>query len=238
MKCEFQWCFLGACYSERGDLHFWPHLRRRKQKPPRKTGKCSRRKGVTSIQFSLMLNAIGCYRGWAVTISIVRIPGICRPKVSPGATFHTFSGNLFQSIHITVICLQSLQQFFPCSWFQLSDLSHFFSSFEKLITRKFPPKHSWQKFQLSAGHWSEHSCTSVPSSSSLQLRGAPIGSCTRGGCDMQVGDSWKCGDIDWYNRIDSCSFPWFFHSIDSITFPFRLSLYWLLILKSPQLGNS
>ena len=57
------------------------------------------------------------------------------------------------------------------------------------ITRKFPPKHSWQKFQLSAGHWSEHSCTSVPSSSSLQLRGAPIGSCTRGGCDMQVGES-------------------------------------------------
>lgn len=78
-----------------------------KQKPPRKTGKCSRRKGVTSIQFSLMLNAnpvqlLSCDH------FDVRIPGICRPKVSPGATFHTFSGN-FSPFTSTVICLQSLQ---------------------------------------------------------------------------------------------------------------------------------
>lgn len=123
--------FFGACYSERGDLHFWPHLRRRKQKPPRKTGQCSRRKRVTSIQFSLMLNANPVLPRLSCDHFDVRIPGICRPKVSPGATFHTFSGN-FSPFTSTVICLQSLQQFFPCSWFQLSDLSHFFSSFEKL----------------------------------------------------------------------------------------------------------
>lgn len=224
--------FFGACYSERGDLHFWPHLRRMGNKNhPEKRVSAVGGRGLHQSSFLWCWMQIRCSY-WAVTISMYTNTRHLQAQSESWCHISHFLRQ-FQSIHVNSDMSTKSTIIFSMFLIPAIRSITFLQLIWKII-RKFPPKHSWQKFQLSAGHWSEHSCTSVPSSSSLQLRGAPIGSCTRGGCDMQVGESWKCGEINWYNRIDSCILLWFFHSV---TFPFRLSLYWLLILKSPQFGN-
>ncbi len=118
---------------------------RRRKKTPRKTGKCSRREGVVSIQFSLMLNAIGCSY-WAVTFSLQTFNSLMyKYQALAGPKSQSESGwrvSHFASQPISVHshhCDMSTKstKIVPCSWFHLSQ---FFSSFGKSITRKLPPK--------------------------------------------------------------------------------------------------
>ena len=231
MNCEFQWCFLVHVTPKEGTCTFGRISAGWETKTTQKNGSVqSEEAGYINPVFS----DAECKSGAATELWPFRCTNTRHLQAQSESWCHiSHFLRQFQSIHVNSDMSTKSTIIFSMFLIPAIRSITFLQLIWKII-RKFPPKHSWQKFQLSAGHWSEHSCTSVPSSSSLQLRGAPIGSCTRGGCDMQVGESWKCGEINWYNRIDSCILLWFFHSV---TFPFRLSLYWLLILKSPQFGN-